>query len=137
VQRPQLSCPPTQWLHEPTPTVRTEGEQRPQHSCSPKQWLADPTPFSRTEARAAPSPVVPDSRVAGCAHAEKSNRHKRSALNSRAHNHRDWLSPGLPSEQRPEQRRHLSCPPRQWLPGPTTTDLTEGRPEPSPVTSPP
>jgi hypothetical protein len=38
-------------------------EQRPNLSCPPPQWLAEPTPTERKEVIAAPSPVVPTTTV--------------------------------------------------------------------------
>jgi hypothetical protein len=40
-------------------------EERPHLSCPPRQWLADPSTTMRTEARPAPSTLVPSSTVAG------------------------------------------------------------------------
>jgi hypothetical protein len=146
-QRPHLSCPLPQSLAEPTPTIQLRPEQRPSQSCPPNrgwlslgipseqrprqrphlscppsQWLDEPTPTERTEDRAAISPVVPASTVAIRAHAVRANRGQSSALTSRARRHSGWPSPGLPGDQTPEQRPHLSCTPTPWLADPTPTE---------------
>ena len=54
LQLPQMSCPPPQWLSEPTPIERSEGDQRPQLSCPPLQWLPVPSPTKQTEVKAVP-----------------------------------------------------------------------------------
>jgi hypothetical protein len=108
-------------------------EQRPHPSCPLPQWLVDPTPNELTEARAAPSPVVPANRVAGCAHADRRRRGQNSALTSRARHHSGLPSQRRPSEQRLEHRTHLTSPPPQWLAEPTPTKRTEARAAPSHV----
>jgi hypothetical protein len=53
----------------------------------------------------------------------RANRGQGSALSCRAHHHSSWLSPLLPREQMSDLRTHLSCPPQQWLDGPTTPSV--------------
>jgi hypothetical protein len=93
----------------------------------PPQWLAEPTPTERTEARAAPSRVVPDTTVAGLAHADRANRDHSNDLTFRAGLHIRRRSPRRPSEHRPQQRPHLSCPPRYWLAESMPTERTVAR----------
>jgi hypothetical protein len=88
-------------------------EQRPHLSFQPPQWLAEPTPSKQTVTREGPSPVVPSTTGAGCTHSDRANRSQTSTLTCRARHHSCWLSPRQSSEQRPDQRPHLSCPPPQ------------------------
>ena len=85
----------------------------------------------RTVARGVLSPVVPATTVAGSAHADRTNRGQNSALTSRAHQHRSWVSPRRPIEQRPERRPLLTWTPKHWLSKPTPTEVTEVRAAPS------
>jgi hypothetical protein len=157
-QRPQISCPPPQWLSEhadrgnrgqssaltcrarhhsgslgPRRPREQRSEQRPHLSYPPPQWLAEPTPTERAEAREAPSHVVPATTMAGWVHADQSNRGQTSAFTCRACHHIGWLSPRRPREQRSEQRPHLSYPPPQRLAEPTPTERAEAREAPSHV----
>jgi hypothetical protein len=84
-------------------------EQRSHLSCLRPQWLVETTPIKRTEARSAPSPVVPATTVAGCAHADQAKRGQNSALTSRTRQHSGWRSPRPPSVQKPELCTLLSC----------------------------
>jgi hypothetical protein len=176
-----MTCPPTQWLYEPSPKKRTEAraapsnvmiasivtlsprrksEQRPVYrphlSCPPPQWLFETTTTKLTEVIAAPSPVLPANTVDGCAHDNQANRghistltwhdsHHSGSLGPRrqanrgqsctlklsARHHRGFLSPRRPSEQRPQKRPHLSCPPPMWLYETTYIKRTEARAAPS------
>jgi hypothetical protein len=162
-QRPQLSCSLHQYLAGPKPTNRNvesdRGQrgsltcrdrqhsgwlskrrpcehrpaQRPHQSCSPNQWLARTIPTRRSEARFANSPVVHFTTVAVCSLADQPNRGHSCALTCCARNLIGWLSQCRPSEQRPEQCPHLTCPPPQWLAEPTLTDRTEAKAAPSPM----
>jgi hypothetical protein len=96
-------------------------EQRPQISCPPTQWLAKRAPKNRSEARGTPSPVVPASTVAGSAQADQANRGQRSAHTCRARHPSGCLSPRRTSKQRPEQCHYQSCPTPQRLKEPTPT----------------
>jgi hypothetical protein len=120
------------WLN-PSRRSDQRPEKRPQMSCPPLQWLAEPTPTERTEAKAAPSPVVTANIEVGCAHADRANRGQSSALTWRPRHPSGWLGPRRPSVQRPEQRPHLSSPQPQWLAGLTPTKRTEARAAPSSV----
>jgi hypothetical protein len=141
VKCPHLSCPPhtvAGWahtnqanrgqtsalnfsarLHSCWLSSRRPSEQRPDHrphlSCPPPQWLAEPRPTEPTEARAAPSPVVPASPVAGWAHVDQANTGQCSVLTCCARHDSGWLGPLGPREQRSELRPHVTCPPPQWL----------------------
>jgi hypothetical protein len=97
------------------------------------QWLPGPTPTKRTEVRAAPSLVVPATTVAGWDHADQANRGQSIAPNCCARKHSGWLRECRTSDQRSEQRPHLSCPPSQWLSEPTPNMLSDVRVEPSAV----
>jgi hypothetical protein len=102
-------------------------EKRPRLSCLPLKWLAEPKTAKRTEERGAPSPVVPATKVAGCAHDDQANCGQTTAVNCRACHHGGWLSQRLTNEQKSQQRPHLSCPPNQRLAGPTHTQRTDAR----------
>jgi hypothetical protein len=102
-QRPHLSYQPPHRLAEPSPTSRPH-------------WLTEPTPNHRTEARAAPAPLEPATTVAGSANVDRGNGGQSSAITCRSHHHSGWLGPHRLSEQGPDQRPHLSCPPSEWLP---------------------
>jgi hypothetical protein len=102
-------------------------EHRPHLSWPPPQCLAGPTPTKRTEAKAAPLLVLPDIIVAGWAHADQANRGLSSVLNSLARQHSGWKSPRQSSDQRPEQRSQLSCPPPQSLAWPTPSEKKSQR----------
>ena len=112
-----LNCRDSQlsaWLSPRRPREQKPG-QRPQHSCPPIQWLAEPTSTDLTEARIAPSPFVPAATLAGWAHDDQANRGQRRALRCRVRQHSGWLSPRRPSEQRPAPRPDLSGPQTQCL----------------------
>jgi hypothetical protein len=77
--------------------------------------------------------VVPAITVAGWAHDDQGNRDQRSALTCRARQHSGWLGPGQPSEQRPDQRSQLLCPPTQWMAELKLIKRSKARAAPSPV----
>jgi hypothetical protein len=129
---PSPVVPPPQGLSEPTPTEPTAARAAPSNVMPPQQCLAEPTPTDIAEARAAPSLDVPATTVAGSAHADRANGGQSSALTCRVHHQSGWLSLRRPSEQRPEQRPHLTCLPPQWLTEPKLTERTEARAAPSP-----
>jgi hypothetical protein len=109
-QRPQLSCRKHRgWLIPRRPSNQSRPEQRTHFACPPTHRLAKPTTTERTEAGEAPSNVVPATTVVG------------------------WDQADRPSEQKPDQRPYLSCPPTQWLAETTPTDKTEARAAPSTV----
>jgi hypothetical protein len=143
-------------------SLRRPIEQRPDHrpqlSCPPPLRVAEPTTKERKETRAAHSPFVPTSTVAGWDHADHANRGQTSVLTFRAPHHIGWLSPRRPSEQttkqrpymschhhrcwlsprrttelRPHERPHNSCPPPQWLCEPTPTKRSASKAAPSTV----
>jgi hypothetical protein len=108
------------------------------------KWLTESTPAKLNEARGASSNIVPATNVAGCAHADQSNRGQSSALSCRARHRSSCLSQRRPSVKRSDQRPHvsspppqcqrsqLSCPPTQWLAEPRPTRRTEAIAAPSP-----
>ena len=63
--------------------------------------------------------------VSGKGHADQAKRGQSSAVTFRDRQHRGWLFPRRPMEQWPERPPHLTCPPLQWLPESTSTELTE------------
>jgi hypothetical protein len=122
------ACHHSGWLSPCRPSQQRP-EQSPHLSCLPPQWLAVPTPTKGTEARAATSPVVPATTVAGRAYIAR-NRGQINAFSCRARHHIGWLSPRCRCEKKPEQRPHISCPPPQWLiePKPTERHRPDQRP---------
>ena len=70
------------WLSQRPPSGQWP-DQRPKFSCPPPQWLAEPTQNERTVARAASTRVVSATTVAGWAKADPANRDQSNALTSR------------------------------------------------------
>ena len=70
---------------------------------------------------------------ANLAPVRSAKRGQSGALTCLARHHGGLLSRCRTSEQRPEQRHHLSCPPTQWLAYPSTTKRLEARAAHSPV----
>jgi hypothetical protein len=91
------------------------------------QRSAELTPTERIETRAAPSTVVPATKVADSVHADQANRGQSSALSCCARHCSVFWSPRRRSEQRSEQCPHVSSSPPRWLAKPTPTKLTESR----------
>jgi hypothetical protein len=104
---------------------------RPHLSCSPPQSLAEPKPNNRTDDGTTPSHVVPATTVASRAQADEANSGQISALTIRACHHRGRLSPSRKTQQMPEPRSHMRCPPPQWFAVPTPTKRTEATEAPS------
>ena len=84
--------------------------ERHSHLTFPQtQWLPEPSPNEITEERAASSPVVSASTVAGLVLFHQKKRGQSSALKFRVRHHSGWLIPRRQSDQRPKQCPHLSC----------------------------
>ena len=83
--------------------------RHPQLTCPQPQWLPEPPPNALTEDRAAPSPVVSASTVAGLVHFHQTKRGQSSALKFRVRHHSGWQIPRRQSDQKPKQCPHLSC----------------------------
>jgi hypothetical protein len=152
-ERHHLSCPPLQWLTEPPPTKQTQATTANSpfvpattvagrayvdrknrglssalnyparhHSC----WLCLRRPREqRPDQR--PQLSLLATTVAGWAHAEQANRSQNSAFTCRARRLGFWLSQRRTSDQMPEERSQLSCPPSQWLAGPTLSKRIEAK----------
>jgi hypothetical protein len=124
----------TGWL-SPRRAMEQRPEMRTHLTCPPPQWLVDPTPIELTDARAAPSQVDPTSTVACWAHADQEDKSQKSSLACRFRHHSGWMSPSPKSEQSSEKRPHLTCLPPEWLTDTRLKKGAEARTAPSPTVS--